>query len=84
MLQQSFTIYDNKSQTYGRPMHFASEEECINVLKNFCNAEDNPLNQIDYDLFHIGEYNENTGKYTQLEAPKHLINLSSITTKKAK
>lgn len=72
-------IYDNKLEVYGTPIHFNSKEDAVASLTAFLQditAKD--INPTDYEVFHIGSYDPDAGKYDSLEAPKHLFNTRTL------
>jgi hypothetical protein len=75
-----YCTYDNKTESYNQPMFYLEEEACVKALSYFINSEEglNEVNPVDYELFHLGKYDPQTGKFELLEAPKHLMNLRKL------
>lgn len=76
-----FSVYDNKAEVYNRPMHVVSLDEVIDACKLMIEDEKIELNPKDYDVFNLGEYDENSGKYELFEAPQHLFNVGKYQTR---
>lgn len=74
MILEVFAVYDSKVATFGPP--FMSNH--INEAKRgFREAVNNPQTQLrkypeDYSLMHLGSFDNQTGKYTNLTAPESL------------
>lgn len=74
-----YSLFDNKVKTYGHPLFYLTAEEMLNALKDFVNnTRSVNINPIDFDLFFLGEYDQNTGKLTPQKEPEHLINLATL------
>lgn len=74
-----FTVYDNKAKAYLQPFFSKTEGTAIREIRTVVNNPDNFMSQHseDYSLFHIGEYDEISGKITASD-PSHIINLLSL------
>jgi hypothetical protein len=71
-----YCLYDNKVESYNQPMFYLEEKTCFEALDYFINSEEGKeVNPVDYELFKLGEYDNSTGKFELLDAPKHLCNL---------
>jgi hypothetical protein len=79
---KTYCLFDNKAEAYNQPMFFVSEEMAIECLKRFLNSSEwENINPVDYDLFYLGEYNFDNGKFDLLSAPKHMLNLRKLENK---
>lgn len=69
------TLFDNKVNSYGKPMHFDSLEQAKMELQQFLSMEFKDINPVEYELFELGLYDTSTGKYTLHDTPKHILNM---------
>lgn len=71
---QVISVYDAKTKVFGQPQYF------INVptaLRSWGDTANNPNDVVhkhpeDYTLFHLGEYDDETGTFTNLTTPNPL------------
>jgi len=74
-----YSLFDNKIDAYGVPMAFRNEDEARKELAYFLENQDHTkINPIDYEIFYIGEFDTNSGKYNLPEKPEHIINCKQI------
>ncbi|AZL82880.1 nonstructural protein [Apis mellifera associated microvirus 26] len=75
MLQKLFAIRDSKTEYFGSPFCKATHGEAERDFRTLVNDEKTNLNQYpeDYDLYYLGEYDNNSGKFETLETPQHLM-----------
>jgi hypothetical protein len=71
------TVYDRASELYGRPMFVPSIGAAIRSFTDEVNRN-NADNQLfnhpdDFDLYELGEYDDQTSRITTLDLPKVLI-----------
>lgn len=78
MKQQVMVVRDIKVEAYGAP--FCTPSVGI-AIRSFTDAVNNPeknsdisKHPADFDLFHLGTYDDNTAAIEQYEMPKHIIN----------
>jgi hypothetical protein len=74
MKAEILAVHDRAAECYGRPFFVAALGQGI---RSFSDEINNPQGEFgkhadDYDLFHIGTYDDVTGKVTSLETPKQL------------
>ena len=70
------SVFDRAADAYARPMFVPSVGVAIRSFSDEVNRSDID-NQLfnhpdDFDLFELGEFDDNTGKFNLLEAPKLL------------
>lgn len=70
------TVKDRAADAYGRPMFVPSTGIAIRSFSDEINRED-PQNQMfyhsdDFDLYELGEFDDNTGLFSLHEQPKLL------------
>ena len=75
MVLKVYSIYDQKTGVYDRPFLQHTHGEAERNFKQLVNDEKSQVNKFpeDYDLYYLGEYDNNTGKYQTLDSPQHLI-----------
>lgn len=70
-------VYDSKANAYMEPWFTTNSQIAVRAFANAANAADHPFGQNpeDYTLFHIGEWNPQTGEMTPYET-KHSAGLA--------
>lgn len=71
---QVFSIRDAKSEVFHHPFFQNTSDEAI---RSFQTAVNDPKTNFykypdDFDLYHIGEYDDHTGLMKSLKTPEHL------------
>lgn len=74
-----YTIYDTKAQYYTRPFFARGDETAKRIITNTLAQKDNEfaMNPEDFQLYHLGSFNEDDGKITS-NPPRHILNLVSL------
>jgi hypothetical protein len=77
MKQIICTVYDRAAETYARPMFVPSIGVAIRSFTDEVNRND-PNNQLynhadDFDLYELGEFDDQTSRIIMLDLPKVLI-----------
>jgi hypothetical protein len=72
MIKQAFAMYDEKAEYYLQPFYYLKVGEALRSLQNEISRPDSPLSQNpeDFHLYHLGEYDDELGKFTNLDVPK--------------
>lgn len=80
MLHKMYSIRDMKSETYGPPHAAPTHGAAERNFGTLVNQKETTIHQHpgDYDLFYIGTYDDNSGKFTALDAPEHIISAASL------
>lgn len=78
-----YSIRDAKTEIFYTP-HFAPTHGAAE--RNFGSLVKDKANQIglypeDFDLYFIGNYDDNTGKMTPLDTPMHIVKAIQLTAK---
>ena len=70
----AFSVYDSKAEVYGTPIFFATKGLATRAFEDQCNKSDSPIAQHpgDFTLFHVGEFDVDTGKFETLATPASL------------
>lgn len=76
MIDQIFTVYDEKAEAFLPPFMLPKIQMAI---RTFTDTVNNPETQIflhpeDYQLFHLGEFDNTSATYQLLSSPKPLGN----------
>jgi len=83
MQLKMYSIRDLKSEVYKAPFYKKTHGEAERDFKTAVNdPQSGSLNQYpeDYDLFFVGEYDDNTGKILPLDIPQHVAKAISLKT----
>lgn len=76
MIRKVYTIFDSAARIYLPPFHLTAHGEAVRAFKDAANSKSHYIGQHpgDYTLFHIGTYDDSTGRYIMLEAYENLGN----------
>jgi len=74
MIQKVFTIYDSKMEAYMQPFFMSQKGQAVRAFTDTVNDPTSQFNKHpeDFTLFEIGEYDDATGKFTNLQTPNSL------------
>lgn len=74
MIHKVFAVYDGKAEAYGMPIFLPTIGLALRSFEDQCNNPESPMamHPEDYGLFHLGDYDQEKGKFMNLEQPKHL------------
>lgn len=86
MTKQVYALYDSKAKIYHPPVMFNTEGEAERSFRTTANSSESNVGQYpeDFDLFFLGTYNQDTGKFNLLPTMEHkwkavtLLKLSAI------
>lgn len=72
---QMYSIYDSKAEIFHPPYFNKTHGEAERTFGQIVNDEKTQIGQFpeDYDLYHVGEYNDGTGQFTLPDSPKHML-----------
>lgn len=70
MKWQVFAIYDSKARGYNQPFYFQSVEMARRAFFDVVNDKTTMFYKhgTDYTLFHLGEFDDETARFSELEA----------------
>lgn len=70
-----FSIRDAKSEVFHTPFYKTTHGEAERDFRTAVNDKKTQLHQYpeDFDLWYLGEYDDNTGKFESLDTPLHVI-----------
>lgn len=71
MIMQVLAIKDTAMDTYGQPLFVHTIAQGIRIFGDAINNKENPMSKHpeDYNLYHLGEYNDGTGTFIQRDDP---------------
>lgn len=74
MIYQAFAVFDEKAGAYARPFFFSTLAEGVRAFATSVMDRGHPfaLHPADYTLFHLGSYDDASGKFDGLPTPKSL------------
>lgn len=74
MLLKVFAVRDGKAEFYMSPFFQKTMGEAERSFRSLVNDEKSIVHQYpeDYDLYYLGEYDDQSGKLAPLDAPQHL------------
>jgi hypothetical protein len=75
MLLKIYTIRDSKAEVYTTPFYKKTHGEAERDFRSMSNDDKTTINKYpeDFDLYYLGEYNDNTGFIESLETPQHIV-----------
>lgn len=71
--------YDSKIKAFSAPILFPNIPLGKDYFRQFlASGHANTIHVVEFDLFHLGMYDLQTGKFELHEAPLHLLNMSQL------
>jgi len=83
MIQKMYSIRDSKGEIFHPPFFQKTHGEAERTFHKLTNDDKSSmfLYPEDYDLYYIGEYDDNTGKLESLDTPHHIQKAVSLKSK---
>lgn len=74
MILKVFSIRDAKAGVFFNPFYKTSHGEAERDFHHAVNDDKTTLNRYpeDFDLYYLGQYDDNTGKFESLDTPLHV------------
>lgn len=74
MIMKVFSIRDSKGLVFNSPFYKLNERDAIYDFQRLVNDKQSLPGQYpkDFDLYLLGEYNDQTGRFVSLDVPQHL------------
>lgn len=74
MIKKIYSIRDAKSEVYNLPFYKTTHGEAERDFQTMANDEKTTINAYpeDFDLFYLGEYDDNLGGFKPLKTPQHV------------
>jgi len=80
MILKAFSIRDSKSETFNTPFfkraHGEAERDFSAVVRD--NKTTPGQFPEDYDLYHVGTYDDHTGVFHPLDTPQHMLKGTAV------
>jgi len=75
MKHEVYGIRDAKAQAFLPPFMSQNEATAIRSVAHLCMDENHQFNKSseDYDLFHLANFDDESGKYELFDAPAHVV-----------
>lgn len=77
-----FSVRDSKAEIFHPPFHKKTHAEALRDFQSIVNTKDenNNINKYpeDYDLYYVGNYDDQTGKIDSLATPQHVEKAISL------
>lgn len=75
MLTKLYSIRDQKAEIFNVPFMKKTHGEAERDFKSLCNDPQSTVSKYpeDFDLYYIGDYDDNTGKIMPLDTPQHVV-----------
>lgn len=72
---QIYSLQDQRANIFHPPFFVRSHGEAERTIQQVVNDPKTQVAQYpeDFNLYHIGEYDDGTGKITVLDTPKHML-----------
>lgn len=80
MILKAFSIRDAKGEVFHPPFYKKTHGEAERDFKTLVNDHKSSVSKFpeDYDLYYLGEYDDNTGKFAPLDTPSHVQKAISL------
>lgn len=84
MRTKIYSIRDSKSEIFNSPIFQRTHGEAERNFHNLVNDEKSNVNKYpdDFDLYYIGEYDDQTGKIESLDTPQHIVKAVQLVSKR--
>lgn len=78
MKQKVYSIFDEKAKAYARPFYFNHHGEALRAFESVVTGKESDISKFpgDYKLYHLGEFDNLSGKFVSLREPVFLANAS--------
>lgn len=83
MIRKIFSVRDSKAECFHQPFFQSTHGEAERMFRTAVNDSKTQFFQYpeDFDLYFMGEYDDNTGKFVTLDTPQHVIKAISCVIK---
>lgn len=86
MIYEVCAVYDRAAEAFSRPVFVQSTGMMVRSFSDEVNreAEDNPIfhHPEDFDLFHLGSFDDSTGRFDLLSDVRRLARADDLTTRR--
>jgi len=82
MQLKMYSIRDSKAECFNQPWFAKTHGEAERNFAQLSRDQKSMVSQFpeDYDLYYVGDYDDNTGKMIPLDSPKHIMKAISVAT----
>lgn len=83
MLLKIFSVRDQKTEIYNQPFYQKTHGEAERSFRQLVNDPKSTINAHpqDFDLYYLGDYDDNSGKMAPCDTPQHVIKAVDCITK---
>jgi len=69
-----YSIYDNGVKVFHPPFYKPTKVQALRDFETLVNDQKSALHEYpeDFDLYYLGDYDDNTGKITTVASPEHI------------
>lgn len=80
MITKLYAIKDAKAEVYGKPFHQTTHGEAERSFRQLIMDEKSMPHKFpdDYDLYYLGEYDDQTGLVQCLDTPQHILKAALV------
>lgn len=83
MVLKAFAVHDQKSKAFNTPFFKHTHGEAERDFKSAVNDNSQQNNNLhkypeDFDLYHVGEYDDQTGLFTPVKTPQIVIKAVAV------
>lgn len=80
MITKIYSIRDSKAEVFNSPFFQKSHGEAERNFNTLVNDDKSTVSNYpeDFDLFYIGDYDDNTGKIKPLDTPHHITKAINV------
>lgn len=80
MLLKAFSIRDSKAEIFNQPFFKKSHGEAERDFMQLVRDQKSTVWQFpeDFDLYYVGNYDDQTGTFSSLDTPQHVVKAVSV------
>lgn len=80
MILKVFSIRDSKGEIYMQPFFQKTAGEAERSFKTLVQDDKSTVSKYpeDFDLYYLGEYDDQTGKFAALDTPSHICKANTL------
>lgn len=84
MILKAYSVRDAKSEIFGPPFYKHMHGEAERDFQTLVNDEKSTVFNFpeDYDLYYLGDYDNNKGLFKSLDTPQHMVKAVQLRKKK--
>lgn len=80
MTLKAFALRDQKAECFHTPFFQKTHGEAERSFRELCKDQKSMVNKYpdDYDLYYLGQYNDQTGIIEALDTPQHVLKAAMV------